>query len=206
MICSCCKENKKIYNKTNLLCKSCYNKYHPPKKRVCSCCKELKKTKSLKNNKILCEKCYNKKYKYKEGVCNNCNKIKRLRTRYNGNLICDVCKIKIKYPLESRLRKRLCKAFKLYSENGKIYKTKEYEIDYQAIFNHIGPCPGNKKEYHIDHIFPLSAFDFDDPIQVKIAFSPENHRWLKAEDNLRKGSKYNEEELRKFIKNLEANK
>lgn len=199
MKCSHCKKEKKIYNKTNFLCKTCYNKQHLSKKRICDICGELKRTKSLKDNKVLCEICYNKNYKFKRGVCTNCNKTKELKARYKGNLICDVCRIKINYPLESKLRKRLCKAFKVFSKNGKIKKSSEYGIDYQAIFEYIGPCPGKKEEYHIDHIFPLSAFDFDDPIQVKIAFSPENHRWLKAKDNLRKGSKYEEKGLREFI-------
>jgi len=45
-----------------------------------------------------------------------------------------------------------------------------------------------EKNYVIDHIRPLCSFDLTDPEQVKIAFSPENHRWLLAEENARKVS------------------
>ena len=36
----------------------------------------------------------------------------------------------------------------------------------------------------------ISLFDFDDPEQVRLAFSSENHQWLKKVDNLKKGSRY----------------
>lgn len=39
---------------------------------------------------------------------------------------------------------------------------------------------------------PLCSFDFDDSEQVKKAFVPENHQWLTIEENLKKGSKYEE--------------
>lgn len=86
------------------------------------------------------------------------------------------------------LRTRLRSAFKKYSINGKVLPSKKYGIDFQKIFEYIGPCPGLENEYHIDHIKPLCSFDFDDPEQVKSAFVPENHRWLKKEDNLKKSA------------------
>jgi hypothetical protein len=33
---------------------------------------------------------------------------------------------------------------------------------------------------------PLSAFSFNDPFEIWAAFHPENHRWLKKEENLSK--------------------
>jgi len=43
-----------------------------------------------------------------------------------------------------------------------------------------------KKNYHIDHIIPLCAFDLTKEEQLKEAFSLENHQWLLAIDNLKK--------------------
>jgi vacuolar-type H+-ATPase subunit H len=94
-----------------------------------------------------------------------------------------------KFCVKMRLRHRLREAFKRYSRNGKTRISKDYGIDYDAIFRHIGPCPGAIKDYHIDHIRPLCIFDFDDPEQVKLAFAPENHQWLPKEENLAKHSK-----------------
>jgi hypothetical protein len=89
-----------------------------------------------------------------------------------------------------RLRSRLYVAFKDYSAKGKCKRADEYGIDYQAICEHLGPCPGKREDYHIDHIRPLCSFDFDELSQVREAFAPENHQWLTAEENLRKGDKY----------------
>lgn len=100
-------------------------------------------------------------------------------------------KVDPKYVVIRRLRSRLKNAFKVLSLGGKLQDSNKYGIDYEAIFQYIGPCPGNRKEWHIDHIIPLSSFDFDDPEQVKEAFAPENHQWLPKIDNLRKGSNGN---------------
>ena len=44
----------------------------------------------------------------------------------------------------------------------------------------------NRREWHVDHIVPLSAFDLTDPEQQKVAFHFSNLRPLWARDNLRK--------------------
>lgn len=106
-----------------------------------------------------------------------------------------------KYRFTSNIRSRINQAFKVYSTTGKIMKSGGYGIDYESIFNYLGPCPGVREEYHIDHIFPLSAFNFDDIEQVKLAFAPQNHQWLKVEDNLSKGDRYDEIAFLKYIKN-----
>ena len=93
------------------------------------------------------------------------------------------------YLIKTRLSNSLNSAFKLYSKNGKLTKSKNYGVDFGEIVKHLGPCPGDRKDYHIDHIRPLVSFDFDDPEQVKLAYNPKNLRWLTAEENMRKGGK-----------------
>lgn len=89
------------------------------------------------------------------------------------------------FAIKCRLRARLG-----YWMNGKKLKSAcEYGVDYQAIIDHLGPCPGKREDYHIDHIIPLSHFDHTDPEQIKKAWAPENHQWLTAEENIRKGDK-----------------
>lgn len=92
--------------------------------------------------------------------------------------------------VQVRLRSRLASAFNSYSKHGKVRQSKDYGIDWQAIIEYLGPCPGNRDDYHIDHIKPLSRFDFDDPKQVRKAFAPANHQWLLVADNLVKGARY----------------
>jgi hypothetical protein len=88
-----------------------------------------------------------------------------------------------------RLRMRLRTALKTSLEGRKIKKSSEYGIDYEKIFQHLGPCPGALSDYHIDHIRPLCLFDFNDPEQIRAAFAPENHQWLRKEENLAKHCK-----------------
>jgi len=91
--------------------------------------------------------------------------------------------------LKQNLRSRLYVAFRDYSTTGKLRKADEYGIDYKAIIEYLGPMPKDGKDYQIDHIIPLSRFDFNDLEQIKLAFSPENHQFLTAEENLKKGNK-----------------
>lgn len=100
--------------------------------------------------------------------------------------------------ITSLLRNRISSAVNLYSKTGKTKKANEYGINYEAIFEYLKPFPENIRDYNIDHIFPLSAFDFNDQIEIKIAFAPENHQWLLAKENLEKSNKYDPEELLKF--------
>lgn len=101
--------------------------------------------------------------------------------RYNNDNI---------YRIRNLLRKRLYQAMKNYTKNGKIWKSRTYGVDYQAIIEHLMPFPENISEYHIDHIRPLCSFDLEDPEQVKQAFAAENHQWLLAYDNISKGGRY----------------
>lgn len=88
--------------------------------------------------------------------------------------------------LRGALRGRMRTAFQQFSETGKVTTAKEYGVDFGAVIEGLGPCPGDRKDFHVDHIIPLSMFDFDDPEHVRLAFAPENHRWLPRSENFRK--------------------
>ncbi len=90
------------------------------------------------------------------------------------------------YRIKKNLRLRVNQALKKYSKTGKIRKSKDYEIDYEKIIEHLKPFPKDISRYHVDHIKPLCSFDLTNPNEVKEAFTPENHQWLLAEDNLAK--------------------
>lgn len=91
--------------------------------------------------------------------------------------------------LRRRLRFLLNQAFKKYTKTGKIMSSKKYGINYQAIIERLKPFPKDIENYHIDHIIPLSRFDFNNPKHIKIAFAPENHQWLTIQENLEKNNK-----------------
>ncbi len=102
-------------------------------------------------------------------------------------------KIRIKndpiFAIKKRLSGRLRHAFKTYSKNGKVKSSREYGIDYNAIMEHLKPFPKSRELYHIDHIKPLCSFNFNNKEEIKKAFAPENHQWLLAIDNMKKGGR-----------------
>ncbi len=107
---------------------------------------------------------------------------------YQKNYVKNKRRTDEKFNRMERLRWSLNKAFKHYSKTGKAYNSKKYGINFQGICEHLGPKPeGN---FQIDHIRPLRSFDFDNLEQVREAFAPENHQWLTAEENQRKGGKW----------------
>ncbi len=99
------------------------------------------------------------------------------------------------YAVLCRIRYRLSGAFKLYSKNGKAKSSDEYGINYKAIIEHLKPFPAHRELFHIDHIKPLASFDFSKESEIRKAFVPENHQWLLAEENLKKGSKIENQEI-----------
>jgi len=107
------------------------------------------------------KKAYRKKYNSREDIKEKRNLDRRERL-----------KIDAKYAITCRLRCRLNHAITDYTMDGKIKKSRDYEIDYEAIIEHLKPFPKDRKKYHIDHIMPLISFNLNNPDEVKIAFAP----------------------------------
>ena len=99
-------------------------------------------------------------------------------------------KMNEQFKIRETLRCRLKKALNYYLDNGKVLKSRNYNIDFEAIVNHLKPFPKDISKYHIDHIRPLCSFNFNNIKEVEQAFKPENHQWLLAFDNQSKGGKY----------------
>jgi len=97
--------------------------------------------------------------------------------------------------IRKRLRQHLRKVFNKYIKDHKKIRSRHYGISWQKIIDNLKPFPTGISNYHIDHITPLSSFDFinsDGSInenEIRIAFSPKNHQWLLAHDNISKGNK-----------------
>jgi len=88
------------------------------------------------------------------------------------------------------LRTRFRTAFKYYSTTGKIKTSNEYGINYKKIIEHLKPFPKDIENYEVDHIVPLSWFDFNNPEEIKWAWAPENHQWLTKEENRSKSNNF----------------
>jgi len=92
------------------------------------------------------------------------------------------------FAIETALRRRVCRAFQMFTQVGKVLSSDEYGISYDAIVAHLGPCPGDREKFHIDHVRPLCSFDLTIPAQVREAFAPQNHRWLPIAEHRKKSA------------------
>lgn len=201
-VCIKCGKLKRVNERSSDGYAICGNCYESPKNFCIECGEFSKIIKRSSGGSGVCIKCY----KQPEKICSICGELKKIEKYIDGDLpICKKCDRKMRtktdevFRMINCLRGSLRRAFIMYSKYGKKYTSKKYGIDYYKIVEFLGPCPGDFDKYQIDHIFPLSAFDFDDPEQIKIAFAPENHQWLSKEENLIKNNKYDKLEFKKYL-------
>ena len=140
---------------------------------------------------------YGKKYRKEnaEKIKEYYHTIKEKRKLYRSSRY----KTDAKYKISTLIRGSFKQAFDIYTKNGKIKTIKEYGIDIKAIIEKLGKPPQDGRQYHIDHIFPVSAFDLTNPEHIKLCWHPDNLRWLEASENMSKGNKYNEELFEEYI-------
>jgi len=91
--------------------------------------------------------------------------------------------------LHKTYRTKFNTAHKQYLKSGN-ENLWQYNINFKKIYEAIGSCPGSRKDYHLDHIIPLSYFDFNVPEHFELCHRPENLRWMRARSNCQKSSKF----------------
>lgn len=96
------------------------------------------------------------------------------------------------YKLKNDIRKNFSSSFKRCSKNKTEtffsytgIKFNEYVLHLQNFELWNAFCNG--ENIHIDHIIPCSAYDFNNPEEIKKCWNPENLRLITAEENLKKG-------------------
>jgi len=75
----------------------------------------------------------------------------------------------------------------------------EYGINIDEIIKKLGCQPQDGKKYHIDHIFPVSAFDLNNPEHIKLCWHPDNLQWLEMSENIKKSNDYNVNEFNNYL-------
>lgn len=180
----------------DFVCKSCYKNQD-----ICTICKEYRTIyRRTESGEPICAKCGSRKE-----VCGGCSKVRRIHKADGNKRLCHSCYVMWRYHNDSgfamrmRLRALLRHALMEYTCTGKVCSSKMYGVDYDAIIQHLGPCPGDMSDYSIDHILPLSVFDLNDLSQVTIAFAPENHRWCPNQENLEKNAKFDPKVLEAYL-------
>lgn len=124
-----------------------------------------------------------RKEKQREYNILNKDKVRLRKTKYQKERLQKDPQAKLK----ALLRTRINAGFRLYSKNGKTTSCAEYGIDFKAIFDKVGPRPSD--DCHLDHIIPMSLFNFDIKEHVQLCNCPENLRWVHWEENLEKADK-----------------
>ena len=99
-------------------------------------------------------------------------------------------KLDMDFLIRCRLAKQLRTILQNYTEKGKIMSSKKYGINWSEVVHGLEPFPKDISKYHIDHVIPVSWFDFNNLQEIKWCFDPCNLQWLTKEENLKKGNKY----------------
>lgn len=200
-MCGVCGNINNVFKRIGslVICRRCYIKNYNAPKYKCFCCLEEKAIHKNTEDGPICKRCYKSKYKPPEKMCCICLKLKVISKNTKNGPLCQNCYCKWRlendktFATKTRLRKKISKTLRLKKRRIGI------EINYSSIIDYLGDCPGDMSNYHIDHIFPLCAFDFNNPIHIVAAFAPENHQWMKKSENMSKKGKY---DINKFTEYL----
>ena len=121
-------------------------------------------------------------------------------------------KVQEKKPVNILKRRIRCSVKRIIrdSNNGHSRPANKYGIVYQDILNKlekdaldIGYTLDEIKQldFHMDHIIPVSLYDFSIKKDIKNCNSPYNLRWLSAQENLKRGNKLRPQDI-EIIKTL----
>jgi hypothetical protein len=214
-ICSNCKESKssELFVKDRLICCSCNNykrrqKYEENEELRK---KLIKKAIDFKHNKVIERQKIKEEQQHIIGLenkqCKYCNEIKHnSRFRYN-RLKCRDCERdepteKFKRYIRTRIYNCLRNKNKsLHSVDYLGCSSNEY---FKWIFSYNNSCilENHGKEWHIDHVIPISKFDLNNQDEQLIAFNWRNTIPLSSKENLQKNNKIMIEQIREHYKKL----
>ena len=197
--CSACDEEKPMsfFSKNRTRCKECsnecrrktYDENEEHRKKLIQQALTFKHNKVLERQKVRLEEQTRMGMDNKQ--CSKCSQIKAKDNFRHNRLKCKDCERdepidKLKRNIRGRIHDAL---------NKKEFHTSEYlgmnSIEY---FKWLLTCDErynleNKKEWHIDHVIPLSKFNLDIKEQQLIAFNWRNTMPLSVQENLSKNNR-----------------
>jgi hypothetical protein len=121
------------------------------------------------------------KYREEERVKRQTEKFKQNRRLWEREYTKKRKESDPQYLIKKLVRCAVYHALVTYSNGGKKYSCRKYGIDYQKIFEAIGPRPSSR--HQLEHKIPCCAFDLNKNEEVKTCFSPENLCWVLSEYN-----------------------
>jgi hypothetical protein len=207
--CKSCEISQQInsFHKMESRCKTCVNakrreKYKTDDERRK---KAIKQATDYKHNKII------ERQKLKEetiGIdnkkCNYCDAIKHTTKFRHNRLKCRDCerddpKEKFKRSVRSRIYLSLKKDKHTIEYLG--CSSNEY-LKWILTNNNDYTLANRGKEWHIDHVIPLSTFDLEDEEEQLVAFNWRNTMPLAAKDNLSKNNRIIPQQIEDHYRNL----
>ena len=212
--CSKCSENKSIeyFIKIRNICKDCNNLFRRQKYLTDEAFRKkvIKERSEYKHKKVVLRAIQIKEQQLIIGidniVCRYCNVIKHKdRFRYN-RLKCRDCERD--EPIDKfkrNVRGRIWSAL-----NGRKTKhTIEYlgcssdeYFDWMLNYNPNYTMENRGKEWHIDHVIPISKFDLDDENEQLLAFNWRNTMPLSGLENLQKNNKILPDQIKLHLEKL----
>lgn len=214
-VCSRCKENKTIkqFYKISLICRDCnnssrrdkYNNDEEHKKKL------IKRASDFKHEKVIAKQKKREEEQIKIGIenkqCKYCFEIKHAdRFRYN-RLKCRDCERdepNDKFKRYIRTRIYNCLKNKVKTKHSIDYLGCSSHEYFKWIFNYNPNCilENHGKEWHIDHVIPISKFDLNNQEEQMLAFNWRNTMPLSCKDNLSKNNKIIKEQIILHYKNI----
>ena len=213
--CSICEENKTIDNFYihGAICCDCNNSKRRQKykndeeyrKKIIKMATKYKHEKVIKNQKIKEEE--QNKIGLKNKQCKYCNEIKHKdRFRYN-RLKCRDCERddpSEKFKRYIRTRIYNCLRNKNKSKHSVEYLGCSSDDYFKWIFNYNNNCllENHGKEWHIDHVIPVSKFNLDNQEEQLLAFNWRNTMPLSSKENLSKNNKIIKSQVEQHYKKI----
>ena len=213
--CSNCSQEKKLeqFYKKGTICCDCNNykrrqKYkndEEHRKKLIKISSEFKHEKVIKRQKIKEEEQY--KIGLENKQCKYCNEIKhKEKFRYN-RLKCRDCERD--EPTEKFKRYIRTRIYNCLRNKNKTLHSVEYlgcssNEYFDWIFNYNNNCnlENHGKEWHIDHVIPISKFNLDNNEEQIVAFNWRNTMPLSCKENLSKNNKIIKEQIENHYKKL----
>ena len=214
-ICSKCENSKTLeeFYKRGSICCECNNskrrqKYKEDEEHRK---KLIQMASEFKHKKVVERQHLKEKEQVEMGIenkqCKYCNEIKHHDRFRHNRLKCRDCERdepteKFKRYIRTRIYN--CLRYKNKTKHAIEYLGCSSDEYFKWIFNYNDDCDleNHGKEWHIDHVIPISKFDLTDESQQLLAFNWRNTMPLSAKENLSKNNKIVHEQIIEHLKNL----
>jgi len=213
--CSKCEEVKtsQEFYKHGLICCECnnskrrqkYKENEEHRKKLIQMATEFKHKKVVERQKLKEEE--QNKIGLENKQCKYCNEVKHKDRFRHNRLRCKDCErdeSNEKFKRYIRTRIYNCLRYKNKTKHSVEYLGCSSDEYFKWIFNYNNNCSleNHGKEWHIDHVIPISKFDLSNESQQLLAFNWRNTMPLSSKENLVKNNRIIKEQIKEHLNKL----